>query len=483
MGAFDDLIPQSAGAFDDLIPKKSKPGMLEDIAKSLPTGMVSGLVNATSGPVIPESPVPQPPEISGGNAPAVMGVVQDKLTGPLYQPQTNAGKYGLAAGEALGNPLSYVGPGGLPLKVGASVLGALGSEAGGQAAQGTKYETPARLGGALAGGVAGVKALGPAAERAAVPTAAELSARADAGYTAARNSGVEIAPEKLADAATKWQQDLTTGPKYAFTGGQDGTAPKTLGLLDKLQNPPEGSTVTAANLDTLRRQINNIAGETEGFKPTADAKAAMVLKRQFGDYLENPPQDHVVAGNAEDFVNNIKQANGDYAAMSRANAVDSKVARAETNTAGSIAASADNQIKSQLRSILNNPKAQRGYTPDEIAQMSAVNSGSLASNTLRQLGRGGTGVIPMATHIGTALATGGSSIPASLGIGLPLYGAKKLAEALTRRQANNLSETLRMRSPEFAARQSETNVKNLLANQSRIPANKAAILRALLNTQ
>lgn len=459
----------------------SQPSSVADFFKSIPRGALSGLLGATSGPVAPESPVPfNPVEMI---SPAErLAAIEKNITGPLHQPQTTVGKYGSAVGEALGNPLSYVGPGSLLLKLGASILGSVGSEAGGQLAEGTPYEGAARIGGALTGGIAGVKAFAPAAEKAAIPTFQELKNAADTGYDAARASGVVFDPTKIAEWASQKEQQLTNGPKYAFTGGREGSAPKTLGLLDKLQNPPERAISTAANLDTLRRQIGEIASEVRpsdrGFVPTSDAKAAMVLKKELANYLENPPVGHVMAGNPEDFSQAIKTANANNAAKERVGTFQQKIDNAVENYQGSIAARLDNQLKSQIRPFLKQQKAQRGYTPEEIAQARQINRGTTTSNILSQLGRGGAGVIPLGMHLAAAapaaVATGGASLPIQAAIAGGLYGARKVAETMTKRQANKLVEALAKRSPEYERRAAQVKAPDLLPN-------RLAIVRALLN--
>lgn len=446
-----------------------------DFAKSIPRGMVQGLLNATSGPVAPEAPVFNNPVDFMPAQERMKGV--ESQTGPMYQPQGRAGKFGEAIGEGLGNPLSYVGPGTLPLKIGANVLSSAGGEAAGQATEGTQYEGSARIAGALAGGAAGVKAFGPSAPKAAIPTQQELRAAADQGYNAARNSGVELNPKGFADFAAKNQQDLTVGPKYAFTGGENGTAPKTLALLDELQNTPAGAIQTPANIDTIRRRISDIAGETKEFKPTSDAKAAMVLKRQLDNYLENLPENSVVAGNPANYVQAIKQANGNYAAASRLGKVDARVDQAENSANRQIAGSLDNRIKSRVGSLLDNPKSLRGFSPEEVAQVQKVNDGTLTSNILRQLGRGGSGVVPIMAHMATAgpmaAATGGASVPLQAALAAALYGSKKTAERMTVKQAGKLAEMLAKRSPLYESR------VNALPPPDTV-SNKAAIIRALL---
>lgn len=94
----------------------------------------------------PFFPVPASKVISG----------LEKVTGPMYHPQTTPGKYYSAGVEAL--PGIGVGGFGVPNAV-KTLTGALGSEAAGQAAEGSDWETMARV----LGGVAGSKA--PSAAR------------------------------------------------------------------------------------------------------------------------------------------------------------------------------------------------------------------------------------------------------------------------------------------------------------------------------
>lgn len=440
-----------------------------DLVKSAPRALLSGISNTLSATGQAEQlQMNQPVDVP--SAPEMTGGLEKNITGELHKPQTPAGKIGTAAIESLASPLSFLGPGSLPLKVGGALLSGGASEAAGQAAEGTKYETPARIAGALAGGVGAGKLLAPAAERAAVPTMAELRASAERGYDNATASGLELHPQGVAQTASRIEQDLVNN--HAHTGGQYGTAPKTLDVLETLQNPPAGATITAANLSTVRKNLGRIAGETNEGRPTPDAHAASVALEHLRNYTENIPAAHAMAGDPAAYVAAIRQANGDYAAAMRSRTIDTKLTRAENNAAGGIHTSPDNQIKSQLRQILNNPKQQRGFSQEELAAMDRINRGTVASNSLRQVGRAGAGVVPMMAHALTAVGTGGASIPASLGIGIPLYAARKIAERLTRGQANRLDEMIRRRSPEFEAR------------ASRVPAvdrkpNIAAIARAL----
>lgn len=94
----------------------------------------------------------------GIGAPATSEEVTRKVEsvqGPLYKPQTTAGKYANTIGQFV--PGAVAGPGGVVRKTALSVIPGVASEAAGQATEGTAFEPYARVGGALVGGIAAAK--------------------------------------------------------------------------------------------------------------------------------------------------------------------------------------------------------------------------------------------------------------------------------------------------------------------------------------
>lgn len=69
-------------------------------------------------------------------------------------PKTTPGAFAGTIGEFVGNPASYLGPGGPLSKIGTAALSGLGSEGAGQLTKGTGLEPAARLGGAVVAGQA-----------------------------------------------------------------------------------------------------------------------------------------------------------------------------------------------------------------------------------------------------------------------------------------------------------------------------------------
>lgn len=140
-----------------------------DVAKSAGAGVVRGVTglaglpgdlksmfNAGLDKLTGAEPRPEPKpfglDLTPGSA-DVTAAVEENVTGPLHEPQTRAGKYARTIGEFA--PAALAGPGGIGRRlITQGVLPAVGSEAAGQAAEGTAAEPYARVAGAIAGGMA-----------------------------------------------------------------------------------------------------------------------------------------------------------------------------------------------------------------------------------------------------------------------------------------------------------------------------------------
>jgi hypothetical protein len=474
-GPWEQYAPTPAGPWAQYNEQPAERGFMDNVAdffKSIPRGMVSG---ATSAP----NPSMVPMDDYNAQMEPLRQQSKQVLIDQTYAPKGTAGKFGEAVGEGLGSPYSYIGPGGAALKIGGAVASSAAGEAGRQLAEGTPFEKPAQLAGSVAGGATAFKALGPSSPKAATPTYRELRTESDRLYNEARNSGVEFHPQGVSQFATKAEQELS-GPNHGFTGGQDGDAPRTFAVLQRLQSPPPGATVTASNVDALRKNIARLSRETNEGKPTPDAAAASILLGRLNSYLEAPPRGHVVAGDPEAYVRLTKEANGNYAAGQRLRDWQTKLDHAELDAAGQIAGSVENRTKIAARQTLKSPKASRGLDEAERGQLELINSGGPVSNTLRNAGRGGAGVIPIMGQLAAAPGVFAAAGPVGLGLqaslAAGLYGARKGSEAITSSRANKLAEMLAQRSPEFQRR-----VSNLPPPDT--AAGKAALLRALLGAQ
>lgn len=317
-------------------------------------------------------------------------------------------------------------------------------------------------------------------QRPAVPTAEQLKQAADAGYAAARNSGVEIAAPSVDTLARSIRQTLE----------QDGIigelAPKTFAVIGKLQNPPSGSVATVAGIDAARRAFGHAAGD---FTNKTEQLAAKRAIERLDEFMAALPPQSVVAGTPAAVANvgNVfRDARGNFAAASRSEKVTGAADRAELNAAvANSGQNLDNATRQRLRDILVRPKESRGYSPQELAQMETAARGTLPTNAARFTGNllGGGGGLAAQTSgaIGGVLgaAATGSPIGAVAAVVPPTagYAFKKLANALTKRQVGKLDEMVRKRSPLY-----EQTVANPVMAVTD-PAKRSALARLLLEMQ
>lgn len=171
----------SGGNFFDQFDAKpaQKPGVIEDVAKAIPSGFAKGVAGLVGLPGLMQSGVDagiataeqwitgrptsindiatrakaHGPNISAGDILTTGNTTKaiESATGPLYQAQTVPGQYASTIAEFA--PGAVFGGGSL-LQRGAQVLApAIVSETAGQATKGTAWEPYFRVGGALLGGI------------------------------------------------------------------------------------------------------------------------------------------------------------------------------------------------------------------------------------------------------------------------------------------------------------------------------------------
>jgi hypothetical protein len=269
-----------------------------------------------------------------------------------------------------------------------------------------------------------------------VPTVEELRAAADANYKTARGLGVELHPTSVANQADAVLTDLQGA------GYRDYLTPKTFRALEELKNPV-GTNATVADVEGVRRALNKAAADP------AESAAARKAISAIDDYMASlTPADAAVNPHlVGDVADALKEARGNYAAAMRAEEIAAAVKKAErqAGSAGS-GTNIDNAMRQRIKTMLNNPKKLRGFSPEEVEQMEQIVRGTFTGNAARLLGKlAPSGVVSGALSGGAGLAAAG---PVGA-VALPTigYAAKKAADILTARQIRQLSEAVRRRSP------------------------------------
>jgi hypothetical protein len=326
-----------------------------------------------------------------------------------------------------------------------AVVGAGNSE-GDLVQRASDAATSGAISGALGGVVAGIgRAVGGKAPSS-VPSIPELKDEARNLYRSSAIRDFEIAPQSVSNAAAGIRARLDA------EGFDEIIGTKAHAILKRLESAPEGSTVTGLNLHSIQKTLGKAAGSMD---PQEKAAASMAL-REFNDFLENVPAANVVKGSADDFVNTMREANGNYSRAMQASNIDNKIIQAETRAAASNSGmNVANTVRQRMADVKLNPKQSRGMHPDDVAAAGQIAEGTRAGNIVRKIGNiagggGGLGTLAAgAAGVGAAGAYSNDPGSSALGLALPAFGfaMRGLGNRMTLNQANKLSEAIRARAP------------------------------------
>lgn len=274
------------------------------------------------------------------------------------------------------------------------------------------------------------------------PTADVLHDTADAEYQAARDMDVHYHPLAVADMAATAQRELES------KGAIGENAPQAHAILNKLQVVPRRpSAVPLVSLDAARQRLGEITGGTDEF-------AAGIARRAIDDFVNAADPATVVSGPAADAAATIRAARSNYAAGMRSDAINAVQRKADLQAASANSgANEGNAMRQRIRSLVINPSAMRGFSPEETAALESVPRGTLGSNSARVVGNvlgGGGGMHTALTGLGGGVVGGeaGGPFGALMGATLPLVGvaAKQIDNRMTAGRLNAADELIRGRS-------------------------------------
>jgi hypothetical protein len=429
---FSDLVPKQSSpqsgqgdlSFDDLLPKQDKsivPAAIADVPAEVKTAAAQGLQHLTGNSI--EGSPGYDPRTRGQLGP-IEGLVR---TGKqiIGLPETLMSPVVGAARSLIGHPM-------------ADVEHAIGTVIAPEIAA---HDDPKRMYEAAKGDVdVALSAAGPRGPKGPVitaPTIAELKTASTAGYGAPEIAGLEVKPSAIRGFSDQAQLALDKD------GFNDILAPKTFGILQRLQKAPDGATVTGQNLDTIRKTLGKIAGSND---PTEKAAASIAIDH-LDEFVPKIGGQDVVAGDPTAAAAKWAEARGNYAAAKQSEKIDKKVVQAEVRAAAANSGmNVANTVRARMADVVLNPKEARGLTPAEIDQAQAISEGTKTQNAMRFAGNmlgGGGGLGSVAAAAGGALLGGpaGALAPA---VG---YALKALSNRMTLNQAARLSEAIRMRAP------------------------------------
>lgn len=287
------------------------------------------------------------------------------------------------------------------------------------------------------------------------PTPSGAALRADAvdTFNSPAIKAIPIPPADVANLSQRIENDLL---QRGFRP-TNGSAPGTLAEVQRMVPDPAVAAASVDDLRAARRALNMTAKQRDPANPTVatpDATAAGHAIREIDRFLDNvaPP---------------LREANANYSAGALDRTLDYRNIRAEHRAAKTGSGSnIENTMRQEVDKI-----SDRGLRPPEVAARDQIVEGTVARNALRKIGKIGFGDgVSMMYHAALALPTGGTNLP----IGLAATAARKIGEALTRREIRALSDQIRSRAPVAQALQAAPR------NPSTIPAQTRAIAAMLL---
>ncbi|WP_290688574.1 hypothetical protein [Haematobacter sp. UBA3484] len=388
---------------------------------------VTGLINAGFGTEIPQI---EDPALGGQSVRRMMAptITEDA-------PQTATQRYGRSVAREVGLSVPVAGTLGRAnsarqaiAAVAPTVASAVGSGVGAQAARDVFPNSPAaEVIGSLAGGLAPVGASYALRRNPNVaPSIAQLRDEASDLYQAGRaRPGADA--QSVATLKQTIEAELRANSRITPTGRMlaQGDVKNFVSALEDYSGQP----MTPGEMQSMRSLLQDAAGSSDA----SDRRLGKALLTKFDDW----------AGQS---VPEFRQANAIYGRAKRAEDVDFRVEKAERRAASTgTGGNTVNAARQNIRQILDNPKARRGYTAAEIDAMEAIVRGDSKTNILRLIGRLSptSGALPL-FGLGVSGSTLGpvGALPSAAG-----YFAKALAERRTMNQLNALSDLITSGAP------------------------------------
>lgn len=197
------------------------------------TGLLSNAQASRARTLEPLTRRMSPPGLFGGGGLTSTEIMQSPpgsvRRGVTYAPQTTPGRYARTGGEFALNALA---PGTGPLKLAAVALPAVTSEAAGQATQGTPWEAPSRLGGAMIGG-----GLTGALLRASGVPMRQIDPRILEGIEYKPHTKIDRALDSIEDVFGRGSVRVATPRKFVGVS-EDGTKQLRMDLYGHRNDPP-----------------------------------------------------------------------------------------------------------------------------------------------------------------------------------------------------------------------------------------------------
>lgn len=436
-------------------PMAPEVGVGEDVAKSGASGLARGVADLAGLPgtvgdalnaggewVMRKMGLPtrseamqarglDPSDPMGGNA--MRGYLSSATGGATdYQPQTTAGEYARTFGEFA--PAAVAGPGGLLRKAAMTTVPAVASETAGQVTKGTEYEPWARVGGALAGGIASAGRGNVAAEASKGAVSREaLKSRTDALYGALRQQGIKYD-------SNAWNQTIgSMGQALHKEGIRPSQAEDVFKYVDDLMKSANHS-LDFDDINSLHQAVGQSARDAAAQQKGVVAKAWGIVQDKLDEFEASAPL-MTNTGVPQDLLNRTRQVARRAALQNiKQRTIDKVVRDADTYASGQEAG-----IRNGIGNLLRSKKGEQLFKGEERKALLNVVHGRKGLRTLSRFGFDISKVSGNATLIPTIGATYMGAVDPIVAGGLVGAGtvAKQVSPMMTRRAVEQASAAIR----------------------------------------
>ena len=265
----------------------------------------------------------------------------------------------------------FVGPGGIlgggKKLMQASVAAGAGSEAAGQATEGTDLEPYARIAGALVSPYAVNKTLSAFQKKNVTsPTLPTLKAEKNSAYNLLKSEGTGLTGTQTAYLAQDMRSVLNMDDIIISAKP---SVEKALALVDEVE---KSGAMNLSKFNELQKALGKI------YKTAPDAPEVLSMLKKMDDVLAEGSKDAALMQAA-------KAANSKYA---KARMLDKYFKQATQNAKkGNLIPKTGEAFQAAATKILNNDKAAAFWSPDELAALKRVADGTIGSKVLATIGK------------------------------------------------------------------------------------------------
>ena len=257
-------------------------------------------------------------------------------------------------------------------------------------------------------------------QKAVAPTVEQIAQKADEGYAAAKNAGLQFSPEAwnntVNDIGNQAKEQFGMGsPMANLTDEVYGKAPS---FVQKLQQSA-GQSPTLQDVELMKRAASGIASA-----PESSAPGSMIASKLRGAINNATPEDFI-AGDVQGGISGIQQGRQNWQILQKAQQIQEALRQADIRGSANYSQAGEEQaLKRQFTKIATDSDFKKMWTPEEQqAILDVIDGGSKATGALRWLGKmaptGGLSsslnllLTSIAPHIGipvAAVSTGAKAI-------------------------------------------------------------------------